>query len=300
MGAPKHKWSQEEESALRCAVVKHGPGRWRTILKDPDFSRVLYLRSNVDLKDKWRNICVMGHGSGSGSRSKSSVAFKRTHGSSLPSDEEILGMVDTKNFSTIATGSSALQVSSPRTPNWLDSLITEAISTMKEHGGSCKTAIGNYIQERYEVPPNFKKLLSSKLKYLSACRTGKLIKDKHKYRIPNSTPLSSHKKRHLGTSSDKKSVTSLSSPETDRDEMSVETESEDDAELARMMIVDIHEAAEIAAQAVAEAEAAMVEADEAAKQAEIAEAEAEAAQAFAEEVSKTLKGISNCNVMIHS
>lgn len=50
MGAPKHKWSQEEESALRSAIVKHGPGKWRTILKDPDFSRVLYLRSNVDLK----------------------------------------------------------------------------------------------------------------------------------------------------------------------------------------------------------------------------------------------------------
>lgn len=50
MGAPKHKWSQEEESALRSAVAKHGPGRWRTILKDPDFSQVLFLRSNVDLK----------------------------------------------------------------------------------------------------------------------------------------------------------------------------------------------------------------------------------------------------------
>ncbi|KAJ4881927.1 Telomere repeat-binding factor 1 [Raphanus sativus] len=291
MGAPKHKWSQEEESALRSAIVKHGPGKWRTILKDPDFSRVLYLRSNVDLKDKWRNISVMGYGSGSGSRSKSSVAVKKTHGS-LPSDEEILKMVDSKNFST--TGSSALQVPSPRTPNWLDSLINEAISNMKE-GGSSKTAIGNYIQERYEVPPNFKTLLSSKLKYLSACGTGKLIKVKRKYSIPNSTALSSHKKRHLGTLSDKKSIPSLSSPETDRDEMSVQTKSEDDAELARMMIVDIHEAAEIAAQAVAEAEAAMVEADEAAKQADVAEAEAEAAQAFAQEVSKTLKGIDNCS-----
>lgn len=50
MGAPKHKWSREEESALRSAVAKHGPGRWRTILKDPDFSKVLFLRSNVDLK----------------------------------------------------------------------------------------------------------------------------------------------------------------------------------------------------------------------------------------------------------
>ncbi|CAN6968787.1 unnamed protein product, partial [Brassica oleracea var. botrytis] len=276
MGAPKHKWSREEESALRSAVAKHGPGRWRTILKDPDFSQVLFLRSNVDLKDKWRNISVMGYGSGS--RPK---PVKRTPGS-LPSDEEILEMVDAKNFST--TGSSALQVSSPMTPNWLDSLITEAICTMKQPGGSSKTAIGNYIQERYEVPPNFKQLLSSKLKYLSSFGSGKLIKVKRKYRIPNSTALSSHKKRHLGTLSDKKRV--------QNDEVSVQRQSEvDDAELAKVTIVNIHEAAAVAAQAVAEAEAAMVEADEAAKQAEIAEAEAEAAQVFAEEVSKSLKGI---------
>ena len=50
MGAPKQKWTQEEESALKSGVVKHGPGKWRTILKDPEFSGVLYLRSNVDLK----------------------------------------------------------------------------------------------------------------------------------------------------------------------------------------------------------------------------------------------------------
>lgn len=50
MGAPKQKWTQEEEAALKAGVVKHGAGKWRTILKDPEFSTVLYLRSNVDLK----------------------------------------------------------------------------------------------------------------------------------------------------------------------------------------------------------------------------------------------------------
>lgn len=50
MGAPKQKWTAEEESALKAGVVKHGAGKWRTILKDPEFSGVLYLRSNVDLK----------------------------------------------------------------------------------------------------------------------------------------------------------------------------------------------------------------------------------------------------------
>lgn len=50
MGAPKQKWTSEEEAALKAGVVKHGAGKWRTILKDPEFSSVLYLRSNVDLK----------------------------------------------------------------------------------------------------------------------------------------------------------------------------------------------------------------------------------------------------------
>lgn len=50
MGAPKQKWTAEEEAALKAGVVKHGAGKWRTILTDPEFSSILHLRSNVDLK----------------------------------------------------------------------------------------------------------------------------------------------------------------------------------------------------------------------------------------------------------
>lgn len=50
MGAPKQKWTSEEEAALKAGIAKHGAGKWRTILKDPEFSAVLCLRSNVDLK----------------------------------------------------------------------------------------------------------------------------------------------------------------------------------------------------------------------------------------------------------
>lgn len=59
MGAPKQKWTSEEEAALKAGVVKHGVGKWRTILKDPEFSGVLYLRSNVDLKVRlcWLLCC---------------------------------------------------------------------------------------------------------------------------------------------------------------------------------------------------------------------------------------------------
>lgn len=50
MGAPKQKWTAEEEAALKAGVLKHGAGKWRTILTDPEFSAILKMRSNVDLK----------------------------------------------------------------------------------------------------------------------------------------------------------------------------------------------------------------------------------------------------------
>ena len=50
MGPPKQKWSAEEEAALKAGVLKHGTGKWSAIAKDPVFSRILYLRSNADIK----------------------------------------------------------------------------------------------------------------------------------------------------------------------------------------------------------------------------------------------------------
>lgn len=58
MGAPKQKWTGEEEAALKAGVLKHGAGKWRIILKDPEFNIILCNRSNVDLKDKWRNLTM--------------------------------------------------------------------------------------------------------------------------------------------------------------------------------------------------------------------------------------------------
>ncbi|KAL5184085.1 Telomere repeat-binding factor 2 [Glycine soja] len=74
MGAPKQKWTAEEEAALKAGVLKHGAGKWRTILTDPEFSAILHMRSNVDLKDKWRNINVTAIW---GSRQKAKLALKR-------------------------------------------------------------------------------------------------------------------------------------------------------------------------------------------------------------------------------
>ncbi|KAF9609918.1 hypothetical protein IFM89_019011 [Coptis chinensis] len=58
MGAPMQRWTEEEEAALKAGILKHGLGKWRIISKDPEFSSILCLSSNVDLKDKWRNMNV--------------------------------------------------------------------------------------------------------------------------------------------------------------------------------------------------------------------------------------------------
>jgi myb proto-oncogene protein len=58
MGNQKLKWTAEEEEALLAGVRKHGPGKWKNILRDPELAEQLSSRSNIDLKDKWRNLSV--------------------------------------------------------------------------------------------------------------------------------------------------------------------------------------------------------------------------------------------------
>ncbi|KAK6253416.1 hypothetical protein QUC31_015136 [Theobroma cacao] len=297
MGAPKQKWTPEEEAALKSGVIKHGAGKWRTILKDPEFSGVLYLRSNVDLKDKWRNMSVMANGWGS--RDKARLAVKRTPSilkqedgamalTVVPSDEEI---ADAK---PIAVPSTTVQIptSTKRSIVRLDNLIMEAITSLKEPGGSNKTTIAAYIEEQYWAPPDFKRLLSAKLKYLMAC--GRLIKVKRRYRIAPALSFSDRRRNHpMPFLEGRQRV----SPRFDRNDFHILTKSQIDLELAKMRTMTPQEAAAAAARAVAEAEAAIAEAEEAAREAEVAEADAEAAQAFAEAAMKTLKGRNNQKVV---
>ncbi|XP_052110690.1 LOW QUALITY PROTEIN: telomere repeat-binding factor 4 [Arachis duranensis] len=70
MGNQKQKWTQDEEDALIAGVEKHGPGKWKNILKDPQFAPFLTSRSNIDLKDKWRNLSVSNGTQGSKEKSR--------------------------------------------------------------------------------------------------------------------------------------------------------------------------------------------------------------------------------------
>ncbi|WOL19602.1 hypothetical protein Cni_G28404 [Canna indica] len=282
MGAPKQKWTPEEEAALKAGVNKHGPGKWRTILKDPEFSSVLCMRSNVDLKDKWRNMSVTAYGWGS--RDKGRVALKRSrqiskHDGTSMAVSTVVKDIDNEviDAEPLAMCSEPLQITGQKKPiTRLDNLIMEAISNLKEPTGSNKTAIALYIEERYLPPADFKLLLSEKLKALTA--SGRLIKVKRKYRIAPSSAFSEEKssKVLLLEGRQRVSVKPLSKAQID-------------TELSQMRYMTSQEAAAVAAQAVAEAEAAIAEAEEAAREAEAAEADAEAAQAFAEAATLTLK-----------
>ncbi|XP_075653135.1 telomere repeat-binding factor 2 isoform X2 [Castanea sativa] len=260
MGAPKQKWTAEEEAALKAGVLKHGAGKWRTILTDPEFSGILHLRSNVDLKDKWRNINVTAIW---GSRQKAKLALKRDLPTPKLDDNPIsLSIVPQSDAEIVdakplVLSRGTLQTADSKEPfARLDKLILEAITNLKEPRGSDRAAIALYIEI------------------------------KHKYRIASSSTFSEKRRSSsLLVVEDRQKDSSRA----EKREINILTKTQVDAELSKMKGMTAQEAAAAAAQAVAEAEAAIAEAEKAAREAEAAEAEAEAAQVFAKAAMKALK-----------
>ncbi|CAN1343003.1 Telomere repeat-binding factor 2 [Linum perenne] len=282
MGAPKQKWTAEEEAALKAGVVKHGTGKWRTILMDPEFSSVLRLRSNVDLKDKWRNINVTAIW---GSRQKAKLALKSgsltpkrdesssTPTSVIPYNEEV---PDPKPVA--ASGGTLPSRGSKELLPKLGSLILEAITTLREPSGSDRASIAMYIEEKKLLAvPNLRKLLAGKLKLLTA--SGKLVKVTVFFFLLIFSIL------RLALSIGKQKNTSNLDDISNR----ILTKSQVEQEILRIQGMTAEEAAAAAAKAVAEAEVAIAEAEEAAREAERAEAEAEACQVFAEAAKKAYR-----------
>ncbi|KAL9233521.1 hypothetical protein vseg_008507 [Gypsophila vaccaria] len=52
----RKRWTLTEEDALREAVLKYGRGNWKFMLLDAKYAEVFKCRTEVDLKDKWRNM----------------------------------------------------------------------------------------------------------------------------------------------------------------------------------------------------------------------------------------------------
>jgi len=249
MGAPKQRWTPEEEAALKAGVAKHGPGKWRTILRDPDFSTLLRLRSNVDLKDKWRNLSVTA--GGYGSREKARMALKKGKRvvpklTAEPMDVDANGLgnvhdavIDAEPLA-MSVEPLALEESPEKSVARLDDLILEAIKKLKEPSGSNKAAIAAYIEEQYWPPADFQRLLSTKLKAL--VNAGKLMKVNQKYRIAPSSPS-------LGGISTKVYSAEEMNGENNAKQL---TKPQVDADLEKMKGMTKEEAAAFAAKAVAE------------------------------------------------
>ncbi|KAJ9179363.1 hypothetical protein P3X46_011160 [Hevea brasiliensis] len=183
MGHQKQKWTAEEEEALLNGVAKHGPGKWKNILKDPDFAPFLTQRSNIDLKDKWRNLSVSNAAQGSKDKSRGpkvktiAVTPPSNAQNSAPADGSADALMDDLSNNAV-DGKSA-----PR----YNAMIFEALSTIKDTNGCDTSAIVHFIEQRHEVPQNFRRLLSSRLRRLVS--QGKLEKVQNYYRISKDASL---------------------------------------------------------------------------------------------------------------
>ncbi|KAL2493274.1 Telomere repeat-binding factor 5 [Abeliophyllum distichum] len=232
MGNAKLKWTPEEEETFKAGVAKHGTGHWKDILTDPEFAPRLANRSNVQLKDKWRNMCT-----------KDPIL-----------NEIILAAVSTPKAQNAAS-SSLIPVDdavddpseSPQDVRYAptyNTMIFEAISSIKDHNGSNSGAIKGFIEKNYKVPQNFRKILCSKLRRLVL--QGKLDKVQDCYKIKDAamdTKTPTLKQREVRPSPLQNSPLIIS-----------EETVEDAARIAALKIAEAQNKSHVAAEAVEECE----------------------------------------------
>ncbi|XP_052176009.1 telomere repeat-binding factor 4-like [Diospyros lotus] len=183
MGIQKQKWMTEEEETLKAGVAKYGAGKWKHILTDPEFAPFLTHRSNIDLKDKWRNMSYNTAGSRGKKnipRAKATATSRRASGQSSAS---ALSFTDDDMTDYPSKSPHDARINAPR----YHEMIFEALSAIKDSNGCDVGTIVNFIEQKHEVPPNFRRLLSPRLRRLVL--QGKLEKVQNCYRIKKETPL---------------------------------------------------------------------------------------------------------------
>ncbi|MCO5548969.1 hypothetical protein L7F22_002433 [Adiantum nelumboides] len=311
MGAPKQKWTSAEEAALRAGVKKHGLGKWRAIQKDPEFTFLLATRSNVDLKDKWRNMNIGVGGYVSREKPSKSSKLKALKSSDEPISPLPLALLapgDVSADDSYGAADALLSSDSPKElktlgPRYTD-IVIDAIMDINSPNGASSNDIASSIEANNLVPANFRRLLRLKLKDL--VKDGSLLKVKDNYKVNTSDDfddssdiLAKKKMRGVVKSSrgfdiledkrfrdDSVSDLTIRPPSKQcfkglRGDRSME-KAMLDVDYARLKLKTAEEAARAAALAMAEAEAAAAAAEKAAKKARAAEAEAEAAEIAAE------------------
>ncbi|CAI8607980.1 unnamed protein product [Vicia faba] len=184
MGNQKLKWTQEEEDALIAGIDKHGTGKWKTILVDPQFAHLLTSRSNIDLKDKWRNMNVYVNNGSQGSSSRTPKP------KAAPVSSSAVPLISAPPSDTVVVVASdpSPNEQEVKNPPRYNAMVFDALSTLKDTNGSDLNAIASFIEQKHQqVPQNFRRALSSRLRTL--VNQGKLEKVLNCYKIKKDAPL---------------------------------------------------------------------------------------------------------------
>ncbi|KAF8098484.1 hypothetical protein N665_0266s0052 [Sinapis alba] len=276
MGGQKQMWTPKEEAALRAGVRRYGTGKWCRILSDRKYSRALEARSNVDLKDKWRNISAATFGS---RRKKAKIAFENQD-EDEDDDDTALAIV------AVANDDDEGQEIVPASPangddeglfTSVDTFILEAITSINKRLGPNKKSILHHVEEKNNMQPGMKRLVASRLQHL--VNVGIIIKKNHRYKI---SPT------YAAAEAEQNSPQLLLEGNKENG-VENHTNSQEDGEAFKINGMTKKEASAAAAIALEEAEFARAEAEEAAKEADKAEAEAEAVEDYAEAVMKVFE-----------
>lgn len=177
MAKERQKWTREEEEALYAGVDKHGQGKWKVILMDPDFSSTLSNRSNIDLKDKWRNVSV--------NREKVKNPILEFEGEITTDNSPLpLTVVPLIEYDSSTPAPSKTTVDRRTAPDY-EAMILEALSTIEDPNGADFNTILGFLEERFELPENYKRSVTSKLRRLVL--TGELEKVDNRFKIYKGT-----------------------------------------------------------------------------------------------------------------
>lgn len=291
MGAPKQKWTAEEEAALRAGVEKYGPGKWRAIQKDSKFGPCLTSRSNVDLKDKWRNMSVSANGLGSARKPLASTAGQGmlTLMEDAVSVNPLAVLPPGDDPYVVKRDSADTSGDRKSLGSRYDNMVFEAVAGLKEPYGSSNASIASYIEVRqnYKIndgnespspaveEPEVRERENAVTVSDGRVQKGSRLRRQEVHSDDSNKPHASRFPRELWDLRDSSKKTRPENSMYKKPKMDIE-------HLAKARAKTAEEAARAAAVAVAEAEAAALAAETAAREAEAAEAEAEALEAAAE------------------
>ncbi|GLT75580.1 hypothetical protein SLA2020_472930 [Shorea laevis] len=246
MGNQKQKWTSDEEEALLAGINKHGPGKWKNILKDPEFAPFLTNRSNIDLKDKWRNLSVgnASQGSREKSRQLKVKALPAAPITNTPNSAPAASLTQNVPSDTAMEDPSNSALDGKSAPRY-NAMIFEALTNIKDEDGADISAIVSYIEQRHEVEvqPNFRRSISSRLRRLVS--QGKLEKVQNCYKLKKDTVL--------GVKTPPKQKDRVRQPQVAAVTSSVETV-EEAANAAAYRVAEAENKSFLAAEAVKEAE----------------------------------------------